>query len=242
MRALVAVVCAHSRPEFVKVLRETWVPIFSVQDCDLRLVFGRGTQREPLSDEIFLECDDSYQGLPEKVREIVRWALKNGYDRVLKCDDDVVIRPDRFHGVIHASGHFIGAQASLVGPPGRQVAVPYGFCYWLTQTAMEIVALAELPPPGDNNDELWVARELYKRSIYLQNDSRYSLIRGPKPRHPDDCRALRSVRRVKMEDSFPEGNVAWCIHSWLRQLTSEEKCSTFRKVFADQVGAQNKQN
>ena len=92
MKHLLAIVSCHSREDFSDAVRSTWLPLVP-QGLDVRFFRGRGATREPLADEIFLDCDDSYEGLPNKVQEIVRCAHSHEYDFVLKCDDDVVVKP-----------------------------------------------------------------------------------------------------------------------------------------------------
>ena len=93
MKLLIAVVNCHSRLEYQQCIRETWLPL--VQGADVRFFLGPST-REAQQDEVFLDCDDSYAGLPSKVQAIARWALTNSYDYVVKLDDDVVLRPAQF--------------------------------------------------------------------------------------------------------------------------------------------------
>lgn len=236
MRSLLAVVSAHTRPAFTKTLRETWIPLFHEKDCDVKLFFGRGAGREPLEDEVFLDCDDSYEGLPEKVREILRWSYKNDYDKTLKCDDDVVIHPVRFREVLYCGGDFSGPQASLLGPFGKQIAVPYGFCYWLSRRSMEIMVDSDLPTDNKGNDEWWVSRKLFdSQGIRLINDRRYGIYRVLST--SDVNPPKRALRRIRMFDNiFPESTVAWCIHSWAEHPSAEDRCKVFKKVFADYVG------
>jgi hypothetical protein len=52
-------------------------------------------ERPERDDEIILPVDDGYNALPEKTREICRWAKSNGYRRLLKTDDDCYTQLDR---------------------------------------------------------------------------------------------------------------------------------------------------
>ena len=93
MKTLIAVVSAHHRIHWRDCIRDTWLPLVPVTQADVKFFMGRGDSLLK-NDEVTLNCDDSYLGLPEKVREIARWALSHGYDYMLKCDDDTVIRPE----------------------------------------------------------------------------------------------------------------------------------------------------
>jgi hypothetical protein len=68
--------------------RETWIRDAKDAGIDVKFFFGRGADREPLEDEVFLDVDDSYDGLFEKVAGICRWADEHEYDFVMKIDID----------------------------------------------------------------------------------------------------------------------------------------------------------
>lgn len=68
--------------------RETWIQD-AYQNCiDVKFFFGRGGTRKPLWDEVFLDVDDSYDGLVEKVTAMANWAWEHGYDYFMKVDAD----------------------------------------------------------------------------------------------------------------------------------------------------------
>ena len=94
-KTLIAVINSHSRQAYSDAQRATWIP--RVPDgLDYRFFRGRGANRDTLHDEVFLDCDDTYAGLPEKVQKIMRWSNDHGYEFTLKCDDDVLLLPERF--------------------------------------------------------------------------------------------------------------------------------------------------
>ena len=137
MKVLLAVVNCHTRLAYQQCIRDTWLPL--VNGADVRFFLGPST-REPQADEVFLNCDDSYQGLPSKVRAIVRWALAHGYDYVLKIDDDVIVVPHKLLASNFQSYDFVGHRNDI-----RPYPVPYGFCYWMSKRSLVLVASAELP-------------------------------------------------------------------------------------------------
>ena len=51
--------------------------------------------REALPDEVFLECGDNYTQNPQKMKAIIRYALDNEYDMLLRIDDDTFLWPER---------------------------------------------------------------------------------------------------------------------------------------------------
>jgi hypothetical protein len=78
------------------VIRNTWgrdVP----KDVDLRFFIGDqgGCLFADLPDEVTLFCGDDYDNLPQKSREIFKWALKKGYDYVFIADTDTFVIPKR---------------------------------------------------------------------------------------------------------------------------------------------------
>jgi hypothetical protein len=94
MKTLLAIISCHARPQYRDAQRSTWITMVP-KEADYRFFMGPSTS-VPKEDEVLLDCDDSYQGLPSKVQAVVLWALDQGYDYVVKVDDDVVLWPTRF--------------------------------------------------------------------------------------------------------------------------------------------------
>jgi len=182
---LLAVVSCHSRQEFSDAIRSTWLPQ-TPAELDVRFFRGRGATREPLADEVFLDCGDAYLDLPEKVQAIVKWAHENGYDYMAKCDDDVVVKPrEWYNGFLRVD--FSGWQDPGCKP--TEMKTPWGFFYVLNRNCMERVVNAPLPGrPGalhnycHGNDEAWVSSVLHYQNIFLTSDPRYFLYMGEKPK------------------------------------------------------------
>jgi len=214
MKCLLAIVNCHSREEFSTAIRSTWLPLVP-EGLDVIFFRGRGACREALADEIFLDCDDSYEGLPNKVQEIVGWAHQHGYDFVLKCDDDVVIKPKELLASGFERSDFTGCQEPACKP--GEIRTPYGFCYWLSRRSMELVLVAPLPgQPGSthanvhNNDEAWISTILYINNIFLQHEPRYYLHRG---KRQTVRRPLRAPFRPEIVPEGPvPGSFAFCVY------------------------------
>lgn len=197
MKNLIAVVTCAQRNAWADAIRKTWAPLF-VDVADVVFFVGRDVI---LPGTVSLDCDDSYQGLPDKVREIVRWSLARDYDFVMKCDDDVVINPKVLLSSGFESYDFSGHQSS----PGS--SVPYGFNYWLSKRALSILSTKDLP--FNNNDEAWVAHALRKEGIDLHHDPRYKL-HMVYSTWKDNRRALRK----RHTDNDPRLNyISWCLHN-----------------------------
>jgi len=68
--------------------RATWMQDANEADIDVKFFFGRGATRTAEADEVFLDVDDSYDGLIDKVRGMCDWAYNQGYDFFMKIDID----------------------------------------------------------------------------------------------------------------------------------------------------------
>ena len=183
---MIAIINCHARPQFQQAIRSTWLPQVPRDLVDVKFFLGRGATREPLPDEVFLPCGDAYLDLPEKVQEMYRWAVEHDASYALKCDDDVILKPQQW-----ASG-FLRTDFSGWQDPGckaGEMRTPWGFCYVLNKNCMERVINAPLPGrPGalhnyvHGNDEAYVSSVLHYQGIYLTSDPRYFLYMGQKPK------------------------------------------------------------
>lgn len=230
MKVLIAIVNCHNRKMYADTQRDTWVTMIPA-GIDYKFFLGPSSDREPKIDEVFLDCDDSYQGLPGKVREIIRWAKIHDYDFMLKCDDDVVLLPEKFISSGFSSSNFVGHRNN----DGGTLKIPYGFCYTLSRKAMDI--MSEVSLPDGNNDEAWIARVLYDHNIQLHHDPRYHLYKGKKedfviPK-PKPLRAPPRPAYIVYDDPV-EGTFAYCMYiPWVgyRELSKERNLEEFRRVF-----------
>lgn len=233
MKILIAVVNARSRQStWAQAVRDTWKP--RVTQADVFFFVGRGSGTVP-DDTVVLDCDDSYEGLPDKVREIIRWAYDHGYDFVLKCDDDVVLDPPK----MFASGF---EKYEYTGRANRQPTsecpfwIPMGFNYWLSRKCMEILKDATLPEHG-NDDERWVATKLYFAGIRLHDDTRYRLKYGyklPNMRRP--IRIKRPPKAIPHDEEPNVGSFSWCIFlegGSGNTISLSLKLSEFHRVFKE---------
>ena len=92
-------------------------------------VFLRRRHQDLLDDEVLLRgVPDDYAHLPQKTIAICKYAQDNGYDFLLKCDDDSYLWIDRLmievHSIADFAGHINGGSCS-------------GGCgYWLSKRAI----------------------------------------------------------------------------------------------------------
>jgi Galactosyltransferase len=221
---LIAIVTCHTRPDWADLVRQTWVPLVP-KNTDVRFFCGRGAPRTILKDEVILDCDDSYQGLPDKVQSIIRWALERNYDFVLKCDDDVVINPAGLMSSGFENYDFTGHECA----PNNQV--PWGFLYSLSRKAMEIMARETLPP--NNNDEAWVSHAMNRNGILLNTDSRYCLHYGRNLGLELNHRALRKPFE---KPTYPMKYFSWCLHN--HSVGKDIIFAEFKRIFEREVNTQ----
>jgi hypothetical protein len=199
VKVLLAIVSCHSREEYSNVVRSTWLPSVP-EGMDVRFFRGRGATREPLADEVWLDCRDDYEGLPNKVQEIVGWAYSHGYEYVAKVDDDVAVNAKKWLDGFYRCD-FTGCRESACKP--NEIQTPYGFFYVLNRKSMKLVIDAPLPSHG--NDEAHVSTVLYTNGIFLTPDHRYFLHRGGRPR--PEVRPLRAPKRDYPQVTTPPSDV-----------------------------------
>jgi hypothetical protein len=230
VKTLIAVVNArHRQSTWAQVIRDTWMPFVPRDKADALFFVGRGEGIVP-ADTIELDCDDTYQGLPEKIRAIVRWASEHEYEYMLKCDDDTVLDPGR----LLDSGYELYPYTGRANrPPNNAVPfwVPMGFNYWLSKRCMEVLRDAPLPSEG-NDDERWVATNLFKAGICLKNDDRYRLHYGLLINLSRPIRINRPLRN-SINNAVP-GEFSWCVFlegNSGNRIPTESKLAEFKKVF-----------
>jgi hypothetical protein len=206
--------------------------------ADAFFFVGRGAPVDDPENIVELNCHDTYMGLPEKVRAIVRWAYDKGYDYVLKCDDDCVLNPVALLDSDYRDHDYTGRANR---PPTNIVPcwVPTGFNYWISRKGMECILDATLPSEG-NDDEKWVALLLHGKSgITLHDDLRYKLQYGQiysRPLRPV-VQINRPLRVNPNSDTFP-GTFSWCIFlegNSGNSISIDKKVAEFHKVFNELV-------
>lgn len=117
----------------IQAVRETWLKdVKNHKNLTAKFFYGQGAARQPLEDEIYLQVPDDYAHLPQKTMAICKWAAANGFDYLLKCDDDSYIYVDRLMTEVMSqpfdfAGHINGGTCS-------------GGCgYWLSRRAINEV-------------------------------------------------------------------------------------------------------
>lgn len=173
MKILIAVITCHSNSPRVQAIKSTWYKSVPGGVADVQFFLGRGNSKLS-ADHVQLDVDDSYGGLPEKVRAVMRWALERDYDFVCKVDDDTYLQPDRLLDSGFAAHDYSGR---LRGPSGGR-SYPYasGFCYWLSNRAAAIVAYTS--PGSETAEDRFVGNTLYAGGFKCHPDYRYVVLPG----------------------------------------------------------------
>lgn len=174
-KILVAVVTCHRHRDRADAQRRTWVPEAKALGMDVLFFVGRGVKREEpeRDDEVVVGADDSYEGLPHKVRAVCQWALEQEYDYVFKMDDDTYLRPDRLLACGFEGRDYSGR---LRGPSGDK-PYPYasGFSYWLSNRAVALVAFTV---PYDVAEDRHVGNTIYGAGLKCYPDYRYVVVKS----------------------------------------------------------------
>jgi len=115
MKTLIAVMGAepHILNGMHQLQRETWG-----QDAhllgDLRFFLGRG--EVPLQeDEVMLDCGDDLLNLMHKDEEIFRWALRRGYEGILKVDTDSYVNAAEIARQDYSGLDYVGSPTGTLG-------------------------------------------------------------------------------------------------------------------------------
>jgi hypothetical protein len=145
MKVLFAIVsCNDSRyyPEKARIQRQTWVR--DIEGADYKFFFGE-TDREPLFDEVILDCPDDYNSLNLKTKAILQWAVEREYDAIFKCDDDSYVFPRRLLDSEIVRYDYAGCYipAGVIGGISYP-AFAGGGGYWLSSKAAKIILNSNL--------------------------------------------------------------------------------------------------
>lgn len=200
MKILIAVMTCHKYANRAQVQRNTWVRWAAAHGIDVRFFVGEcllGEYDHPADTVHLMDVPDDYIAFPRKVRAMFQWAYNEGYDAVLKTDDDTLVLPQNFKLLLtNPPGDYYGR---LRGPSGTYIdpdpkgitrGLPTGFqlygpmeqsfCsglgYVLSRRAMKVIA--EAAQPIDWAEDRWVGQQLYSKGIKPTDCNRFMLY-GP---------------------------------------------------------------
>lgn len=195
-RPLIGIMTCHALQYLRKAQaqRQTWVR--DVQAfADVKFFLGRGPTNcvGPCfdSDEVWLDVDDTYAGIPQKVQGIFRYGTAHAYPWTFKVDDDVFAIPARVRQFLEnlKGCDYVGR---FRGPCGNYPAhFASGFTYGLSLRAAEHVA--KQAHNGDWMDERFVSNTLAFHGIQGHSAQDTFMVTGPytRPELIGQRRALR---------------------------------------------------
>jgi hypothetical protein len=147
----------------VNTMRETWLKDLPV---DYKFFYGNKlrppetrkgqtpiTLREPLADEVYLNCGDNYTSNPAKMKEMCKYAGNEGYDYLIRVDDDTFVYPN--HLLLE---NWLGHDYS---GSGRENFHPGG-CMVLSRRAMGFIIDA---PITNWADDVWIGSVMQKHRV-----------------------------------------------------------------------------
>lgn len=128
MKTLLAIVSCAKYAARVDAQCATWVPLLLGAGYDVQVFDGPR-----------LDVPDDYMSLPAKTKALCAWALANGYERMLKMDDDSYVRASKFSIV---EQHYAGIR--IPAHDGWDHDYASGGAYWMSGLLMQAVAGARL--------------------------------------------------------------------------------------------------
>jgi hypothetical protein len=116
--------------------------------------------REPLADEVFLDCPDFYFENSRKMKAIIRWAQAHEYDYLLRLDDDSYFWPERLEEYLPQieGNDYVGASTD------SKAKFHPGGCLFLSAHAMRLVEGSNL---GNWADDCWIGDVMRKHGVPL---------------------------------------------------------------------------
>jgi hypothetical protein len=169
MTTLVAVI-SHYADEATaarRAVRETWLQRWP-DDMPVKFWLA-GRCDAAYSDEWVLEADDSYLGMPSKVRAGCVRAMDEGYDHVwLCCHDAYVILPRLAQ--VEPPGDYAGEVIRTGNQWERGVYWVGGAGTWLGRPAMDVITASD---PPQYFPDFWLGQLLNPAGLMPVQDGRY---------------------------------------------------------------------
>ena len=116
--------------------------------------------REPLTDEVFLDCPDYYFENSRKMKAIIRYAQEREYDYLLRLDDDTFFWAQRLEDYLPQidGKDYVGASTD------PKAKFHPGGCLFLSAHAMRLVEGSNL---GNWADDCWIGEVMRKHGVPL---------------------------------------------------------------------------
>ena len=216
---LIAVLSCHALRYYEDSIRNTWGKEVS-PDVDLRFFLGLPDLDYVFSDEVFLSVGDTLQDLTHKVVAVCAWASAQGYDHLLKCDLDTLVRPIGLLQSDFKHWDWVGGQNSFFASGGAG--------YTLSQRAMRAVVEheIELGPAED----VHVAHALLAQGIVLHHDPRFLFAPGAVLSSDTITYHLSSVKGWSAKSTPEEMYQAYAGTFTLPQQVPQSRAVRFRRL------------
>jgi hypothetical protein len=189
-RVLIGILSCHQRKPGPNAQRKTWLKEAIRLAVEYRFFLGAPIQPPlpdprrqaslqtwkpilPMSDQVFLDCPDTYPQLPQKTRAMIRWAFDAGYDFLFKCDDDTYVNVERLLASGFEAHDYSGfVRTTSVFGNGKEVSHAQGGAgYWLSRKAMALILQHDRTTEGA--EDINVARTLKSLGISPVHDPHY---------------------------------------------------------------------
>ena len=201
-KTLIAILSCHVLRGYEQSLRDTWIKEIP-EGVDYR--FFLGNPRCLLCpDEVHLPVGDAWDDITHKMVAVCAWASAQGYDYLLKCDLDTLVRPVGLLQSDFKQFDWVGGQNSFFASGGAG--------YTLSQRAMRAVVEHKIEP-GPAED-VHVAHALLAQGIALHHDPRFLFAPG----------AILSSDTITYHLSSVKG--------WSAKSTPEEMYQAYAGTFA----------
>ena len=165
MRILIAILTCEKYHWRRVLLEKTWVRAVPA-GVDVKFFTGQD-----------VGVPDEYRQLPNKVRAVFAKAVAEGYDRILKVDDDILVLPERLLATMTKHdyvGRIRPASREFGGPElysDQEKPYASGFAYWVSRHAADVVA--RTPDNGDWAEDRFAGQALWQAGIQPTLDNRF---------------------------------------------------------------------
>lgn len=133
-----------------------------------------GSKSDLIKDELLLNCDDGYLGLPWKTTESLKWALDEGYDGVIRGFVDTYLFPELVAKSnlfeTEAAGWTFGCSPCPAHPTLTHSAPLGGAAYWTNRRASQAIIDEPIRHWGEDTHAGFA---LHNAGIELIHDERF---------------------------------------------------------------------
>ena len=218
-KTLIAILSCHALRGYEQSLRDTWIKEIP-EGVDHRFFLGLPNLDYMFSDEVFLSVGDTLQDLTHKVVAVCAWASAQGYDYLLKCDLDTLVRPIGLLQSDFKSWDWMGGQNSFFASGGAG--------YTLSRRAMR--AVVEHPVEPGPAEDVNTAHALLAQGITLHHDPRFVFAPGAVLSSNTITYHLSSVKGWSAKATVEEMYQAYSGTFKLPQQVPQSRAVRFRRL------------